>query len=581
MLEGIAGSPGLSIGRAVVVDTHRPGVVRRHISRAAADGELQRFDAAAVSAASALRDVAERVRKGPGRAESSILEAYVLMVQDETLREDVERRIRIDQQCVEWALESTIVDMAAQMREGDDPYLAERSHDFEFIGDRLLMALSGRKRDAVTPRLDAPGIVVGSDLSPAETATFDRGHVLAMATEIGTRTSHTAILARALEIPAVVGVRRLLEVVGNGDMLIVDGTRGRVVVSPDAETIERASKRAERRLVQVRGLLETRDAPATTRCGAAVQLSANIELPGEAEIAVDLGAQGVGLYRTEFLYVDRSQPPGELEQYETYARVLSAMGGRPVTLRTFDIGGDKFVSAFQVPKDMNPALGLRAIRLGLSRPEILKTQFRAMIRASAHGDLRIMIPMIASLSELTQARELFSQARAEVSAAGHGSAAEIPLGIMVEVPSAAVMADVLAQDAEFFSIGTNDLVQYTLAVDRTNRELAHLATHFDPSILRLIRGVVAAAVAKSRPVVVCGAMASDPLATVLLLGLGLRNLSMEAAAIPKVKAAIARVTLAEAEALALQALGLGTATEVEALAQAALADRLADLIDDA
>ncbi|HMR05700.1 MAG TPA: phosphoenolpyruvate--protein phosphotransferase, partial [Polyangiaceae bacterium] len=298
-------------------------------------------------------------------------------------------------------------------------------------------------------------------------------------------------------------------------------------------------------------------------------------------IAVDLGAQGVGLYRTEFLYVDRSQPPGELEQYETYARVLSAMGGRPVTLRTFDIGGDKFVSAFQVPKDMNPALGLRAIRLGLSRPEILKTQFRAMIRASAHGDLRIMIPMIASLSELTQARELFAQARAEVSAAGHGSAAEIPLGIMGEVPSAAVMADVLAQDAEFFSIGTNDLVQYTLAVDRTNRELAHLATHFDPSILRLIRGVVAAAVAKGRPVVVCGAMASDPLATVLLLGLGLRNLSMEAAAIPKVKAAIARVTLAEAEALALQALGLGTATEVEALAQAALADRLADLIDDA
>jgi phosphotransferase system enzyme I (PtsI) len=580
ILEGIAGSPGLSIGRAVVVDTRRPGVVRRHVSRAAAEGELERFDQAVLAAAGALREVAERVRKGPGRAESSILEAYVLMVQDETLREDVERRIRIDQQCVEWALDGSIGSMAAQMRDGDDPYLAERSHDFEFIGDRLLMALSGRKRDGVTPRLDAPGIVVANDLSPAETATFDRGHVLAMATEVGTRTSHTAILARALEIPAAVGVRRLLEVVGNGDMLIVDGTRGRVVVAPDAEMIDRATKRAERRLVQTRGLLESRDAPATTRCGTVVELNANIELPGEAEIAVALGAQGIGLYRTEFLYVDRAEPPAEAEQYETYSRVLSAMRGRPVTLRTFDIGGDKFVTAFQVPKDMNPALGLRAIRLGLSRPEILKTQLRAMIRASAHGDLRIMIPMIASLSELTRARALFEEARAEVAAAGQASAGHIPLGIMVEVPSAAVMADVLSEHAEFFSIGTNDLVQYTLAVDRTNRELAYLATHFDPSILRLTQGVVAAARNKQRFLVVCGAMASDPIAAVLLLGLGLRNLSMEAAAIPKLKAAIARVTLAEAEALATAALGLGTATEVEEATHAALGGRLADLIDD-
>ena len=580
ILEGIAGSSGLSIGRAVVIDTRRTGVVRRHVSRGAAEGELGRFDAAVEAASRALREVTERVRKGTGRAESSILEAYVLMVEDEMLREDVERRIRIDQQCAEWALETAIKDMAVQLREGDDPYLAERSHDFEFIGDRLQMALSGKKQGATAARLDAPGIIVAHDLSPAETATFDRGHVLAMATEIGTRTSHTSILARALEIPAVVGVRQLLDVVGNGDMLIVDGTRGRIVVSPTAEMMTSAEQRVERRMVHARGLLESRDAPTTTSCGQPVELKANIELPGEAEIAMDLGAAGIGLYRTEFLCVDRSEPPSEAEQYETYARVLSAAQGCPVTVRTFDIGGDKFVSAFQVPKDMNPALGLRAIRLGLSRPEILKTQLRAMIRASAHGDLRIMIPMIASLSELVRARELFLEAQREVDAAGQARSDKIPLGIMIEVPSAAVMADVMAREAEFLSIGTNDLVQYALAVDRTNRELAHLATPLDPSILRLIQGVVGAARSHDRPVVVCGAMASDPLATVVLLGLGLRSLSLEAAAIPKVKAAISRISVAEAEDLAHRALELSTAAEVEGAVEAALCARMADLIDD-
>ncbi|MEZ4227037.1 MAG: phosphoenolpyruvate--protein phosphotransferase [Polyangiaceae bacterium] len=580
VLEGIAGSPGLSIGRAVVIDTRRPGVVRRHVGRAAAETELCRFDTAVVAAARGLREVAERLRQGAGVAESSILEAYVLMVQDPTLRQDVERRIVIDQQCAEWALDGAIHEMVDQLQGVDDPYLAERGHDFEFIGDRLLMALSGKTGTTTSPRLDAPGIIVARDLSPAETATFDRGHVLAMATEVGTRTSHTAILARALEIPATVGVRGLLDIVGNGDRLIVDGTRGRVVVSPTDEMVEKAMRRVQRRAVHVRDLLQARDAPTATRCGTRIDLLANIELPGEAEIAMDMGAAGVGLYRTEFLYVDRSEPPSEAEQYETYARVLSVMSPRPVTLRTFDIGGDKFVSAFQMPKDMNPALGLRAIRLALSQPEIFKVQLRAMIRASAHGDLRVMIPMIASYSELVQARELFEEARREVAAAGHEHAANIPLGIMVEVPSAALMADVLAESAEFFSIGTNDLVQYALAVDRTNRELASLATPFDPAILRLVRGVVLAAQARQRPVTVCGAMASDPLAAILLLGLGLRTLSLEASAIPKVKAAISRLDLAEAEAVTARALAARSAADVEGDVSKVFSERFADLLDD-
>lgn len=579
-LEGIGGSPGLAIGRAVVVDTRRPGVVRRHIGKHLGDVELDRFDAAVSTAAQSLREVADRVRKSAARAESSILEAYVLMVEDESLRQEVERRIRIDQQCAEWALELSVQEMAEQLRSGRDPYLAERSHDFEFVGDRILKALSGRQRMMSIPDLHEPSIIVAHDLSPAETATLDRSRVQAMVTEVGTRTSHTSILARALEIPAVVGVRDVLSLVGSGDLLVVDGVRGQVIVSPSDAMVTKAVARAERQRVIARGLRQSRNQPATTLCGVSVELKANIELPAEADIAAEQGARGIGLYRTEFLYVDRAEPPSEDEQYDTYRRVLEAMSPRPVTLRTFDIGGDKFVSAFQVPADMNPALGLRAVRLGLARPEIFRTQLRAMIRASAHGDLRIMVPMISSLAEFRAVRRLFDEVVADVDAAGLGRAKHVPLGVMVEVPSAAIMADQLAREVEFMSIGTNDLVQYVLAVDRTSRELAYLATPFDPAILRLIRGVVQAGTTHERPVIVCGAMASDPLAAVLLVGMGLRVLSMEAAAIPKVKASIGRVTCAETNEVAAKVMELATAAEVEDTVTRAFGYRLADLLDD-
>jgi phosphotransferase system enzyme I (PtsI) len=292
-----------------------------------------------------------------------------------------------------------------------------------------------------------------------------------------------------------------------------------------------------------------------------------------------LGAAGIGLYRTEFLYVDRAVPPSEDEQYETYRHVLEVVSPRPVTLRTFDIGGDKFVSAFQVPADMNPALGLRAVRLALARPEIFLVQLRAMVRASAHGWLRIMIPMIASLTELRAVRKLFTRAVSEVDAAGQARADHIPLGAMVEVPSAAIMADELAREAEFLSVGTNDLVQYALAVDRTNPTLAHLASSFDPSILRLLRIVIDAGRVHSRDVSVCGTMASDPLAATLLVGMGVRILSLEAAAIPKVKAALSRFSLAEARAVAERAFTFGTASEVEQSVIEGLGTRIADLLD--
>jgi phosphotransferase system enzyme I (PtsI) len=579
VLEGIAGSPGLAIGRALVIDRRRPGVLRRHVKKHQADEEVRRFDAAVQQALSGLRDVSDGAARRIAKAEASILEAYALMLADETLRDEVERRIRIDLLCAEWAVEGATDEMAQQLKAGRDPYLAERSHDFEFIADLVQRAFSGRTRPVSLPDFQEPSVIVARDLSPAETATLSKDRVLAIVTEVGTRTSHTAIMARALEIPAVVGVAGIVSMVGGDDRLVVDGYRGRVTVSPTRAILSAASARAERHMAISRDRQAWRDRSCATLCGVPIEIRANIELPAEAHIALYEGAQGIGLYRTEFLYVDRAEPPSEDEQYEVYRSVVATVAPLPVTLRTFDIGGDKFVSAFQAPDEMNPALGLRAVRLALSRPELFLTQLRAMVRASAHGALRIMIPMIASVDELTQVRVLLTRAIAEVDAAGRLRAEHVPLGIMVEVPSAAIMAHELSRTAEFLSIGTNDLVQYALAVDRTNRALAELGSPFDPAILRLIAQVVDAGRAHDRPVSVCGAMASDPIAAVLLIGMGIRALSMEASAVAEVKEAIGRVALVEAESVVEKIRGMVTAREIERAVSEVFAPRFADLLE--
>lgn len=580
VLEGLAGSPGLAIGRALVVDLSRPGVVHRHVKKHQAVEELRRYDAAVEQAVKGLAEVAEGASRRLAKAEASILEAYKLMLTDETLRDEVERRINIDLLCAEWAVDVATDEFAEQMVGAGDPYLAERGHDIAFIAELLQRALSGRTHAMALPEIKEPSIVVARDLSPAETAAFAKDRVLAIVTEIGTRTSHTAILARALEIPAVVGVSGIMSRVGSEDRLIVDGYRGRVTISPTRDNITAASARAERHMALARDRQAWKSRPCATKCGVAIDIRANIELPAEAHIALFEGAQGIGLYRTEFLYVDRAHPPGEDEQYEVYKTVVEAAVPFPVTLRTFDIGGDKYVSAFQAPDEMNPALGLRAVRLALSRPELFLTQLRAMVRASAHGDLRIMIPMIASVHELREVRKLLDVAVATVDESGHARARHVPLGIMVEVPSAAIMAEELATIAEFLSIGTNDLVQYALAVDRTNHALAELGSPFDPAILRLIRGVLESGRAKNRAVSVCGAMASNPIAAVLLVGMGIRELSMEASAISVVKEAIGRVELTELENVVRETFGMVTAREIEQSIENAFAPRFADLLGD-
>jgi phosphoenolpyruvate-protein phosphotransferase (PTS system enzyme I) len=562
-MAGLAGSPGVALGRAMVLDVGRTGVPHRHIAAGDVTTEIERFNAGVGSAAAELRELMAKARESATKIEISVLEAYTLMVEDELLAAEVKKHLENELVCAEWALDMAVSAMAAQLKRAGDAYLAERSHDFEFVGARIQKAISGTPASVILQPGEAR-VLVAHDLSPAETVGLTREKVLAIVTEVGTRTSHTAIVARALEIPAVVGVAGALSRIGSGDSIIVDGLRGQVLLHPRPETTTAYEGRAERFRETARLRREARDRPITLGSGERIELRANIELPSEAVAALSHGARGVGLYRTEFLYVDRSEPPGEDEQYETYRKVAEIMNPLSVTLRTFDIGGDKFVSVFQVPSEMNPALGLRAVRLGLARPEIFMTQLRAMIRATAHGKLRIMLPMIASLGELFAVKELYEQALADVDRRKLPRADHISLGIMVEVPSAALLAHEFAEHAEFLSIGTNDLVQYTLAVDRSTPELAYLASYFDPAILRLIRMVIDAGSARQRPVMVCGAMASDPLAALLLVGMGLRELSMEAAAIPEVREVLSKVTLEQTERAAGEAVAERTAAGVQA-----------------
>ncbi|MFO0743342.1 MAG: phosphoenolpyruvate--protein phosphotransferase [Labilithrix sp.] len=577
MLRGIAGAPGVAIGAAVVMGSARNTYPRRHIHDEDAPHELVRFNEAVDRVKSNLREMSARLGDKP--AEAAILEAYVAMVGDEVLHDAVKKQLHMEKRCAEWAVVAACAEIARRIAAIDDPYLRERSHDVEFVGERLLRALMGAGGvEGTIPKLAGRSVLVGHDLSPADTAGLVTEPVVGFVTEMGTRTSHTSIMARALEIPAVVGVTEALARIATGDMVIVDGLRGVVIVDPTEEQLDEARTRAERYTAFSRELQESRDRAPASLDGTRITLRANVELPAEAILARDYGAEGIGLYRTEFLYIDRLSPPTEDEQFEVFRAVVEAIRPRPVVLRTFDIGGDKFVSTFQLPPEMNPMLGLRAIRLALSRPDVFLEQLRAMVRASAYGDVRIMIPMVASLSELRETKTLLEEARAQVKARGQAMAEHIPLGVMIEVPSAALMVDKFAQEAAFLSLGTNDLIQYALAVDRTARNLAYLASPFDPSILRLISNVVRAGVLYNCPVSICGAAASDPLCATLLMGLGLRDFSMESAAIPEIKEAFRRIKISEAEAIAEEALACTTADEVEHCVAAALATKFYDLL---
>jgi phosphotransferase system enzyme I (PtsI) len=576
-LHGIAASPGVAVGVALVLDRRRMSIPRRHIEQAEVEREVERLRDAVVGARRQLQEVRERVSSEAGE-HTLILDAHLLMLDDALLMDQAEGAIRNDLVNAEWGLRRTVENIKVLFDKSGVDYFRERRSDVDFVGERVLREMMGAS-SPIAPLRDATGpvVLVAHELSPADTASLVNNDVLAFVTDVGTATSHTAIMARALSIPAVVGVPDATKEIATGDLVVVNGLRGVVTVTPDDLAAQQATDRGDRYQAFVRSLRHNHLTRARTRCGAPVALRANIELPAEAAVAIDHGADGIGLYRTEFLYIDRHQPPTEEEQYEVFRRIVEMMSPRRVTLRTFDLGGDKFSTAFRIPKELNPALGIRAVRLALREVEVFRAQLRAMLRAAAWGDVRVMVPMVSTLTEMRAARAQLDLARDELRVRGDVYG-DVAFGIMVETPSAVTLADHLAREADFFSIGTNDLMQYAFAIDRGNEHVAHLARSLDPAIIRSIAHVAAQAEAAGIGCAICGAMAGELMAVPLLLGVGVHELSVEPTAVPEIKEAISRVDLAVARDMAREALTLGTATEVEALVRARFGQTFADLL---
>jgi phosphotransferase system enzyme I (PtsI) len=562
--RGIAASPGVAIGPALVLDSEWFRIPQRLVEPDQRDAEVERVRSALASAARETRESQQAVSARLGSQYGAIFGAHALLLTDPTLLREIEWLIREQQHAAEYAVSRTLRRYAKTL-EGMGGPLASRVSDLYDIERRILTQLLGGRREDLR-HLRHPVIVLAHDLTPSETASLDTAHVHAFATEAGGRTSHTAIVAGMLEIPAVVGLGKFLTDCSGGDLIIVDGNSGVVILDPDPATL--ASYERARTLYRSHesSLGELRGLPATTRDGVRVSLCGNIEFPHEGNVCYERGAEGVGLYRTEFLYLDRQSDPSEADHLDAYLTVLRALGPqRPVVIRTLDLGGDKFLprgSFADVAPERNPFLGLRSVRLCLRNLTLFKTQMRAILRASAFGDVRIMFPMISTLLELRQCKMILAEVKEDLEEEGIAFNPRLPVGTMIEVPSAAILADQLAREVDFFSIGTNDLVQYTLAADRNNETVASLYSPGDPAVLRLIDMVVQAATRAGIGVNVCGEMSGEPLYTMLLLGLGLRQLSVAPHNLPEIKQVVRSATIAEAIRVAQEAMRLHTARDV-------------------
>ncbi len=540
ILEGLGVSSGIAIGPAYVMDADAIHVPEYAIAEDAVEAEQARFAAALARAQKQLRKLKTKTAGLPGTAAEEIgflLDAHLLMLSGSRVVRGVERRILEDRINAEAAVQAEISQVAQDFAALDDAYLAARAHDIREVGDRLLRNLTQTPYQ-VFSHLPPDSIVVAEELSPADAALMDPDQVAGFATVLGGAEGHTAIMARSLGLPAVLGVAGLLGAIRTGEPLIVDGQAGRVVLFPAPATLAEYRRRQEERLREDRLLARLRRLPAITRDGTRVELQANLELPRELDLALTAGAEGIGLLRTEFLYMNREDLPDEDEQYETLRGLADGLGGKSMTVRTLDVGGEKLAYSLggRIAESVNPALGLRAIRLSLKERQLLDTQLAAILRAGAHGPLRILLPMISTISEIRQVREILKTLARRLKRRGVAIADPLPpLGVMIEVPGAALAADALAQAADFFAIGTNDLTMYTLAIDRGDEQVAHLYNPLHPAVLRLIHFAAEAALRARIPVSVCGEIAGDPRFAPLLLGLGIRELSMAATALPRVK----------------------------------------------
>ncbi|KHL92381.1 phosphoenolpyruvate-protein phosphotransferase [Paenibacillus sp. IHB B 3415] len=564
-ISGIAASAGIAVAKAFILKHPDYTITKTTVSDV--ELEIVRLESALEISKGELARIKARTLAELGEKKAEIFESHLLILEDPELISPVMDKIREEAVNADYALQEVANQFIEMFENMKSTYLQERAADMRDVTKRVLNHLLGISY--VSPaEISEEVIVIAEDLTPSDTAQLNRKYVKGFTTNIGGRTSHSAIMARSLEIPAVVGTKHVMSEVKAGDLIIVDGLSGDVLVNPgEAEVALYIAKQKEYDL-QIAEWKKLREEPTVSADGKRVELAANIGTPNDVAGVIDNGGEGVGLYRTEFLYMGRDKLPSEEIQYNAYRTVLENMQGKPVVVRTLDIGGDKELPYLELPKEMNPFLGFRAIRLCLDRQDIFRTQLRALLRASVHGDLRIMFPMIATLGEFRAARDLLLEEKAKLCEEGKAVSDQIQLGIMVEIPSTAVLADQFAKEVDFFSIGTNDLIQYTMAADRMNERVSYLYQPYNPAILRLIKNVIDAAHAEGKWTGMCGEMAGDATAIPLLLGLGLDEFSMSATSILPARSQIAKLSAGEMKELAAKALQLGTAEEVAALVQA-------------
>src|SRR5438093_9568491 len=561
--KGFGASPGIAIGRAVIIERREASVFRVPIREEDVSSEVNRFLESLEKTREELLELKQKVSRSMGDEYASIFEAHAMIVRDPSFTDKVIQKIESEQVNAEWALAEVQEELQARFQSFDDEYLRERVADVKDVADRVQTNLQGIAHHELS-EITHDVIILADDLTPSDTIHFNRRPVIGFATEAGGRTSHTSIIAKSLFMPAVIGVLRLIKIIDNDEMVIIDGYEGTLIVNPTQAMIAEYQARVIRHAEQARRLLENRDLAATTKDERRITLQANIELVEELKDAIRFGAEGIGLYRSEFLYISKSPLlPTEEEHFQLYRSLAEATAPHECVIRTFDLGGRKLAREVIGSKEDNPVLGLRGLRLCMKHVDMFKTQLRALLRASVFGNLKIMFPLVSGVQELRQVKTLVREIRRELDEQGIAHNPNLKIGIMIEVPSAAMIADILAEESDFFSIGTNDLIQYSLAIDRSNENVSYLYEPLHPALLRLIKGVIDAGKHAGIPVSMCGEMAADPIYAVVLIGLGLEIFSMNPSSIPIIKNIVRSVRYRDCRRIAEIALQKSTAQEIE------------------
>lgn len=579
MLRGIAASPGIVIGKVYILEKEDFPILEYKIKKEQVEKEIERFKEAVEESKKQLEEIKERVKKKIGIRESYIFQAHLSILEDPLLIDNTIERIKKERLNAETSLRNTFKAFPKKFASAQAGFIQERFRDVEDIGERILRNLLNKPTFTLS-HLEESIIIVAYDLAPSDTASMQKGKILGFATDIGGRTSHTAIMARSLEIPAVVGMGDITQKVKPGSIIILDGNTGRVIINPTPSQIEKYQKEEEEFFSYKKKLEALKTLPAQTLDGREIELGVNIAGSEEIDIALKDGAEGVGLFRTEYLYMNRTTLPSEEEQLKAYKTVARKTTPNTVIIRTLDLGGDKFISHFPVPKQINPFMGWRAIRLCLERVDIFKVQLRAILRASQFGKVKIMYPMISGIEEIRKADQILSEVKEELKKDGLSFAEDIEVGAMIEIPSAAIIADLMAKEVDFFSLGTNDLIQYSLAVDRVNEKVAYLYQPLHPTILRLVENIVKCAHRENIWVGACGEMASDPLFALILLGLGVDEFSVSPTSLLEIKKVIRGIRWEETEEIASKLLKLSTSYEARRFAQRRLSKKIKRILEE-